>query len=243
MYEKVSIPPERFSECAGDLFSRFDAFNVTAPYKQAILPFLNKTEGEAARLKSVNTVLTKPRTGYNTDGFGFSLMLKEAGVKVNKKRVLVLGTGGAGKSVACRLLGEGASVFLYNRTHTAALRVAEEIGGTPVERFSDRAFDVVINCTGVGMNDSEGLLPIVRTEEGLCPASVLFKRCEAAVDLIYAPKQSAFLKAAEDRGIRTVNGEAMLFYQAYLSACIYLGRKPYEEEAQSLYHSYGEGEE
>jgi shikimate 5-dehydrogenase len=59
-----------------------------------------------------------------------------------------------------------------------------------------------------------------------------------AVDLIYEPKQSAFLQLAEDEGLHTLNGEAMLFYQAYFADCIYLNKTPLDEEAKMLYENY-----
>ena len=112
-YDRVSLSPEEFSERAPALFERYDAFNVTIPYKGAVIPYLRELKGDALRFGAVNTVLTKARTGYNTDGFGFLLMLRNAGIEVKGRRVLVLGAGGAGRSCIGKLLEEGALVEAY----------------------------------------------------------------------------------------------------------------------------------
>ena len=90
-------------------------------------------------------------------------------------------------------------------------------------------YDILINCTGVGMHESEGLSPVT---------AKAFSGAEAAVDLIYRPEKSAFLQLAEEQGLQIVNGEAMLFYQAYFADCLYLGITPNEAQARALYQQY-----
>ena len=112
-YERVSVPPAQFMERAEELFSRFDAFNVTIPFKGEIIPFLKKTEGDARVFGAVNTVVSATRTGYNTDGEGFALMLRNAGVEVAGRTALVLGAGGAGRSVIKKLADAGVEEDIY----------------------------------------------------------------------------------------------------------------------------------
>ena len=242
-YEKVSIPPEKFSSRAEELFSRFDCFNVTIPFKADIMPCLAQICGDAKAFGAVNTVVSRTRAGYNTDGNGFMLMLENAGLEPRGKRVLVLGAGGAGRSCIYKLSRAGAQVFAYERDGARLERVHRELGAfTPLGQVEALAYDLVLNCTGVGMHDTVGKTPCVRTQAG--EESVgewLLARCSAAVDLIYKPKQSEFLRIAASLGKKTVNGDAMLFYQAYYSDCIYLERTPSAAEAKAYYQQYSGG--
>lgn len=239
-YEKVSIPPERFHERAEELFSRFDGFNVTIPFKGEILPYLKALKGDAAEFGAVNTVLAKPRLGYNTDGYGFLLMLRNEGIEVKDRSILVLGAGGAGRSCVKKLIGAGAEVFVCERDSGRLAAVHREFGGfTPLERVPERHFDVIVNCTGIGMHTTEGMLPSLLYENGETDTvERLLKLCEQAADLIYTPARSQFLRVAEGYGKRTVNGASMLFYQAYMADCVYLSASPDAEEAGRLWKEY-----
>ena len=115
-YEAISIPPEQFAERAEELFERYDAFNVTIPFKGDIIAYLSELRDDAPVFGAVNTVLCRERAGYNTDGFGFLLMLKNAGVQVKGRSILVLGAGGAGRSCIKKLTEEGAEVYAYERS-------------------------------------------------------------------------------------------------------------------------------
>ncbi len=240
-YEKVSVPPCDFASRAEELFSRFDAFNVTIPFKTDILPHLRSVEGDAALFGAVNTVVSATRTGYNTDGYGFLLMLQSAGLAVCGRRVLVLGAGGAGRSCIRKLLQAGAKVFAYERDPLRLGAVYGEFGGfVPLAEIPDEPFDLIVNCTGVGMHQSVGTTPEVRQAGGrFGPVGMdLLSRCGAAVDLIYEPEQSQFLSIAAALGKRTVNGEQMLFFQAYRADCIFLRREADAQEAQALFRAY-----
>ena len=242
-FERISIPPAEFSARAEALFQEYDGFNVTIPYKGDIIPYLKELCGDAPKFGAVNTVVTSERAGYNTDGFGFLLMLENAGVEVRNKRVLVLGAGGAGRSCIGKLIGAGAQVFAYERDHERLLSVHREFGGfTPLTEVPLVPYDVIINCTGVGMHDTVGKTPSVRFSDGTEKPvdEQLLALCGAAVDLIYVPKESEFLRIARGLGKKTVSGGAMLFYQAYYADCIYLKREPNAEEAKRLYTLFTE---
>ena len=242
-YTAVSIPPAQFAARAEELFSAYDGFNVTIPFKTDIIPFLSSLEGDAETFGAVNTVRAGERKGYNTDGLGFLLMLENEGVAVEGKSVLVLGAGGAGRSCSRKLTERGAEVFAYERDGERLRRVYDEFGGfTPLSAVGPRRYDIVLNCTGIGMHDTVGKTPSVRTAHGEAPVGEeLLSRADTAVDLIYVPDRSEFLRIAASLGKKTVNGAAMLFYQAYYADCIYLNRTPSAAEAKAYFIQYQGG--
>ncbi len=241
-YEKISIPPEKFHERAEELFV-YDGFNVTIPYKGEILPYLTKLCGEAATFGAVNTVLSATREGFNTDGYGFMLMLRNAGIDVKGRRVLVLGAGGAGRSCIHTLAEAGAEVYAYGRRFETVQRVHEAFPRfTALSEIPMAPFDLIINCTGIGMHETVGMAPTLRfAGRGELPLDEAFlSRCGGAVDLIYEPAESEFLRLARSLNKFTLNGEAMLFYQAYYADCIYTGTAPDADLARGLYQTYRE---
>lgn len=240
IYDAISVAAEDFSARAEELLGAYDGLNVTIPFKQEILPFLKRIEGDAEDFGAVNTVRCKERAGYNTDGSGFMLMLENESIQIAGKSVLVLGAGGAGRSCIKKLTAAGAAVSVYERDGERLRKVLSEFGGfTPLADVPAADFDVVINCTGVGMHQTVGQLPTVKSGEREVSCSFLLHG-EAAVDLIYEPAESAFLKEAKRRGMRTVNGLGMLFYQAYWADCIFLQREASADEAKRFYREYRE---
>ncbi|MDE6868353.1 MAG: shikimate dehydrogenase [Clostridia bacterium] len=231
-YERISVAENEFGNRIENLLNELDGFNVTIPYKLSVIPHLNSIEGDARTFGAVNTVLSRGRKGYNTDGLGFMLMLEVEGVDVKGKSVLVLGAGGAGRSAAKKLSDGGARVFIYNRSYDKAQAVANEFEGvTALEKLQDKPYYAVINATGVGMHATEGVSPV---------GSGLLELCGVAVDLIYVPPVSRFLEIAKSLGKKTVNGEQMLFYQAYYSQCLYFGKSADANQAKLLYAQYKE---
>ena len=230
-YKRFSVTPDEFDNAMRSLMGDFDGFNVTIPYKRDVFAYLDGIEGDAFSFGAVNTVITSTRLGYNTDGIGFMLMLRGAGIDVVGKKILVLGAGGSGRSTAAVLKQAGANVFLYQRRKDKLLEICAELGVTAAENVSQGGFDILVNCTGVGMHDTEGVSPVEDTA---------FQGASVAVDLIYVPRESQFLKQARALGLQTVNGEAMLFYQAYYADCLYLEMQPIENQALSFFKKYVE---
>lgn len=231
-YVKLSIPEQEFGKRIESLFGQFDGFNVTIPYKLSVIPYLSELRGDAKVFGAVNTVKTSDKSGYNTDGQGFSLMLKNGGVEVGGRDVLLLGAGGAGRSVAKKLTDAGAEVFLYDKSYERAEQVASEFGGiTALRNLSAKRYFAIVNATGVGMHKTEGVSPVDED---------IIKLCDTAVDLIYTPRKSKFLQIAESSGKKIINGEAMLFYQAYYSQCVYFGTLPDGAQAKFLFKKYTE---
>ena len=230
-FEKLSVTKEAFDSAIAYLLGDFDGFNVTIPFKRDVMAYLDEVTGDAFSCGAVNTVLSATRQGFNTDGAGFLLMLRLANVKIQGKKVLVLGGGGAGRSVAAALKKAGAAVFVYRRNKEKLTELCNELGVRAAENPETGGYDMLINCTGVGMHDTVGVSPVTKKA---------FLGAKCAVDLIYYPKKSEFLQLADGLGLPTLNGEAMLFYQAYYADCIYLGKGPSDSEAATLYSKWTE---
>ena len=238
-YDKISLSQEELTKRADELFANYDGFNVTIPHKQNILPFLTECVGDAKVFGAVNTVVAASRTGYNTDGTGFLTMLEDAGISVKNRRALVLGAGGAGRSCIYALHTAGAEVTAYERDGERLRAVHSDFNGfTPKEKFTEFGFDLIINCTGVGMHDTVGQTPFVPDEQGRDCLQRLIENSSSIVDLIYEPKESAFLRLANKMGKRTLGGEAMLFYQAYAADCIFTGRARDMKQAKELWREF-----
>ena len=228
-YENFSVDSANFDNAMRRLLGDFDGFNVTIPYKRDVLEYLDGVEGDALTFGAVNTVINQTRIGYNTDGVGFLLNVRLSGIEVKGKKILVLGGGGSGRSTAAALKSAGAAVYMYRRNREELLEVCEQLGITPIDDPEMGGFDILINTTGVGMHDTEGKSPV---------SAKAFEGAERAIDLIYHPAQSEFLRLAQESGLQTLNGEAMLFYQGYYSDCLYLGLTPDDGQAETLYKKY-----
>ncbi|SRR5690554_719696 len=211
--------------------------NITIPHKEAIIPFLDAVEGDAALTGTVNTVLHRDGKliGYSTDGEGFLLSLRrEAGIEPRGKNIVLLGAGGAARAVAFRLAQEGAgSLYLVNRSKERAEALREDLqarlGFTAACcGFSDPELheaaanaDLVINATSLGMYPAAGEAPPFPLER--CPTGCLI------CDLVYRPRETLWLKKARERGLPVLGGLGMLIYQGMLSCQIWTGRMPPEE--------------
>ncbi len=228
-YEQFSTKIECFDEVIRYFLGDFDGFNITIPYKRDIMEYLDEVVGDAFDFGAVNTVTCHDRKGYNTDGVGFLLMTRLAGIKVENKKILVLGGGGAGRSTAAALKKAGATVFMYQRNREHLEETCEQLGIAPADSGEQGGFDILINATGVGMHESVGCSPV---------GAKAFIGARSAIDLIYYPAESEFLRLAKEEGLQILNGKAMLFYQAYYADCLFLGREPNDEEAEKLYEKY-----
>ena len=198
----------------------FRGINVTIPYKQTVMPFLDRISEEARRIGSVNTVVREADgslNGYNTDLAGFRAMLAKGGMNPAGRKCLVLGSGGAGKTAAAALRAAGAGeVRLISRRG--------EDNYENLERHGDAA--LLVNATPVGMYPGNGESPV---DLARLPA------LEGIADLIYNPARTALLLAGERRGIPGVNGLYMLVAQARAAAELFLGRKLPEEACEKVW--------
>ena len=198
----------------------FNGVNVTIPYKQAVIPYLTKIDDFAKKIGSVNTVKKEKDgslIGYNTDYFGFLYLLKSNGINVKNKKTIVLGSGGASKTVCAVLTDLGAkSVTVISRT-----------GENNYQNIS-KHFDaeIIINTTPVGMYPDNLNTPVDLT---------CFKDIQAVVDIIYNPLKTKLLLDAKKHNIKFANGLLMLVAQAKMAAEIFLDKKIPDSEIERVY--------
>ncbi len=222
-YEKVSINRRQFEKSILETICTFDGINVTIPYKQSVIPYLNSLDDGAKVIGAVNTIYRG--VGYNTDGTGFMMMLSSNSIDVGKKDILIIGAGGASRAIAYYLIKAGARVFIYSRTYARSVELCEHIKGAKALRECQLTpYYAVINASGVS---------------DVCPIDgKILASCEVAIDLIYEPEKTAFLYTAEEYKKQTINGLGMLFYQAYFAQCIFCQLKPDVQQASQLFNLY-----
>lgn len=208
----------------------FDGFNVTVPYKELMLRYLDRVDPEARAIGAVNTVIRQGKQwmGFNTDSRGFLASLeREAKFRARGKRILVLGAGGSARAVVYALAKRGASrIVIVNRTRARAERIvseyrrlfsAVELVGAPLAGALKtlKNVDLVVNATPIGLRPNDPSL----VRAGGFPRKTLF------FDLIYQPAETELLREARRSGHRTVNGRGMLLYQGAEAFGLWTGRK------------------
>ena len=177
--------------------------NVTIPYKEAIIPFLDKLSKRATEIGAVNTIkITKSGKlkGFNTDYIGFQKSIDPL-LNVNHKKALILGTGGASKAVAYALKQLGIPYLFVSRT-----AIGDAIGYNQINEKTFEEFQIIINCTPVGTFPNTNTCPEIPYE--------YFTSNHFAFDLIYNPAETLFLKKAKEQGAIVKNGLEMLTLQA-----------------------------
>ena len=199
--------------------------NVTVPYKQAVLPFLDALSNDAAALGAVNTIVNDAGrlTGLNTDVPGFAADMREQGIMVADHHVVMLGAGGAARGVAAALAGMGVGrLVIANRTpgrasalqqQYPAIATATSITRDDLAEALSRT-TLLINATSAGLHGDETPISVALLDS-LPPSAVVY-------DLIYRP--TALLRAAQERGLRTVDGLGMLIHQGALAWEAWTGR-------------------
>lgn len=209
-----------------------DGFNVTMPHKVDIIPFLDEIDDEAEVFSSVNTVCVRDGKlyGYSTDATGYRLSIGERGYGFDGSRIVILGAGGVVRTLAQAAAIDGAkSITILNRTERSAEEICKKIriyashadfGKLSSREIANRceSADILINATPLGMSGCSGNFEDFDFLDAL-PKSALIS------DLIYSPKKTDLLKAAEERGNKTLNGLSMLIYQALAADEYYLGRE------------------
>lgn len=177
--------------------------NVTVPFKQTVIPFLDKLSTKATQIGAVNVIkFTKngKLKGYNSDYYGFKKSIKSS-LQPHHKKALILGTGGAAKAVAYALDQLG----IY---YTFVSRKANEktIGYNRINETTFDNFQIVINCTPLGTSPNVNLCPDLPYQ--------FFNKTHLAFDLIYNPEETLFLQKAKEKGATIKNGYEMLVFQA-----------------------------
>ncbi|MBQ7374003.1 MAG: dephospho-CoA kinase [Clostridia bacterium] len=204
-YTLIEIDKSQLSEFVS---LSYDGFNVTIPYKKDIIPLLDEVDGDALKVGAVNTVVRKNGRlfGYNTDVYGMEYSLNRVGIDLFQKRVMILGTGGTSltaKTVCERAMAK--EIIFVSRS-----------GEINYSNCYERAVDVIINTTPVGMYPDEDQSPIDLEK---------FSSLEGVFDCIYNPLRTKLLLQAEKMGIRRSGGLPMLVAQGLKAEEIWLGKE------------------
>ena len=205
--------------------------NLSMPYKEQVIPYLDRLSEEACLIGAVNTVVNREGTliGYNTDGKGFFKSLPS--FKISKKRLVLLGAGGAAKAILAQAILDGVSqisVFVRSSSMGKTRPYLEKIQnatGFRVDLFaledvqdlqdSITKADLLVNATSVGMDGSSQ--PI--------PTSIVLPEKLMVADVIYQPFETPFLKWAKEQGNQSINGLGMLLYQAAEAFELWTGKE------------------
>ncbi|RSK27923.1 shikimate dehydrogenase [Bacillus sp. HMF5848] len=203
-------------------------FNVTIPHKVAILPLLDEVDEVAQQIGAVNTVVNDAGRliGYNTDGQGFFVGLRNLDTQILSKKILIIGAGGAARAIYITFAHLGAtSIDICNRT----IDNAREIIDSDSHRILSKAltiqeaevaleqYDVIINTTSVGMHPNIDASPLSLHN---------LKLPSIVSDIIYNPFQTKLLREAKERGATVQNGIPMFIQQGALAFEKWTGHKP-----------------
>ncbi|MFR7991334.1 MAG: shikimate dehydrogenase [Lachnospiraceae bacterium] len=206
-------------------------FNVTVPFKQSVMSCLTGLEDGARAIGAVNTLVRSDQgfCGYNTDWIGLKRLLFHADISLQGRTVVLLGAGGAAWAAAYVCGCEKAEkLYILNRTREKAVVLAERMH----TQFPS------MECCALEMNEwtkmeESGLIALQATSVGLWPHTdcapiedvKFYQRLDAAVDMIYKPEETLFMRLAADAGAKTANGLNMLLYQAVAAFELWVGRK------------------
>lgn len=258
-YIKIETTRDELPDTVRRLVSEgFDGFNCTMPLKTDMASLVDEITPEAVMLRSVNTVTIKEGRLYGdtTDGRGILLTVRRAlggamgeapESAVRGKKVLLLGAGGAARSVALSLSLAGAEIAILNRTESAAEELKKVLTGAGADAESvsvgclnetelDKAAggaEILVNCTSLGMSGKPGFQSLSFLDGMVGNALV--------IDAVYEPLRTALLAGAEQRGLRTAGGLWMLVYQGALAFRNWTGILPDEKKCGEAYRAISVG--
>lgn len=196
----------------------FSGLNVTIPYKKAVIPYLDELSPQAKKLGTVNTIVRRngKLIGHNTDYFGFQSMVKESGLQLQNKKVLVLGSGGASNTAVAVLEELGADVVIISRSG--------ENNYTNLHPHKDAY--AIVNTTPVGMFPSTGYSAVNLAD---------FPCVQGVLDVIYNPARTQLLLDAQRQNISGINGLLMLVAQAKESSEWFMQTAISDDMIRSIY--------
>ncbi len=216
--------------------------NITVPYKEKVIPYLSDIDEDAKKIGAVNTLVRCENgyKGYNTDMEGLYKSIIEAGMNIKDNEIIMLGAGGAARAVAYMCLKYGAKkIYIINRSPDNAIKLANDMNNILSEKTvydnnavkinndnikDDKKFiplsvgeynDIppkkymFIQCTSVGLKADDGL-PLISDEH-------FYSQASCAVDLIYNPAKTRFIRLMEKNNVPFINGLKMLLYQGIIA--------------------------
>ncbi len=242
VYCKLRVSVEELAETVEGMRLMVSGFNVTIPHKETIIEHLDWVDKDASKIGAVNVVKNEANRlmGYNTDGKGAVAALKRI-EELKDKNALVLGAGGAARSICYELCREGVEhLYIANRTKERAVKLCSDLRKNgchcTVLALKDRELKEVIhnvrflvNTTSVGMHPKSEASPIKR--------EILHKDL-IIEDIVYNPLETRLLREAESVGAKTINGVEMLVLQGAYAFEIWTGvEAPVEVMRDSAYNA------
>lgn len=208
---------------AGAYELNIQGLNVTVPYKNQVMRYLQKTDIVAERIGAVNTLVRKEQgyQGYNTDMPGLLRAIQTEGIELYNRKVVILGAGGAARAVAYMCMQEQANeIYMLNRTVEKAQRIAEDMNACfDVPRMHALALEdwrkipqgswIVFQCTSMGLSPHADAVVLEDME--------FYRQVAVGVDLIYNPAVTKFMKLVQMSGGKAYNGLKMLLYQGIIA--------------------------
>jgi shikimate dehydrogenase len=188
--------------------------NVTIPYKTDIIEYVDEISDEASRIGAINTInfIDGKTIGYNTDYYGFGLMMDKYNIELKNKDIVILGTGGAAKAVLQYFLDSHANSVTFVTRDINNLKINDNDKRIKMIEYKDiksiDKSDIVVNCTPCGMYPNVDNCPIGYED---------ISKFSVAVDLIYNPEETVFLKHSKELGLKYCNGLYMLVGQAVVA--------------------------
>ena len=208
LYDKIKLNENDLENFIKDIRQqKITGCNVTVPFKQAVIPFLDKLSPEAKQTRSVNTIIFNDGSlvGHNTDIVGFTKAIQGLSFNLRGKKVLILGAGGVVPSIIFALNKMGVSkIIVSNRTKQKAENLKNLFENLKtIEWGNIEYFDMIINATSLGLNNEK-----INLDFSNVGKNKLF------YDVIYNPAETNFLKNAKKNGNLIENGKLMFVYQA-----------------------------
>lgn len=203
--------------------------NVTIPYKEDLINSVEELSKEAEKIGAINTILNCDGVlkGYNTDYYGFGRMLKRFNINLKDKKVVILGTGGAAKAVTQYVSDNNPrDIILVARNKVKAKGSFKKYDVFNYDDLENISGDIIINTTPVGMYPNMGQSPVQKN---------IFKKYSVAIDIIFNPIETEFLKLARECGLKTIDGLYMLVGQAVKSEEIWLNTEISKEIEEEIY--------
>ena len=229
LYEKQLLKKNDVEKILSDVrLSKLHGINVTVPFKNTVIPFLDQLSDTAQKTQSVNTIFKSQNklVGDNTDVYGFTEAIKLTNFNPENKKTLILGAGGVVPSILLALKNMGVDkITLSNRTKEKAVNLKKSFPNIEVISWGETIkSDLIINATSVGIKQNEEIkLDYIKLDGKLF------------YDVIYNPPKTKFLENAKNSGKKTENGKKMFIYQAMKAFQTWHGIKPeINEEVRDL---------
>ena len=231
-YIPLAVPPERLAAAvAGAAALGFAGVNVTIPHKQAVMDLVDDITPAARAIGAVNTLRFNGRVfGDNTDWTGFLNALRDVGHDPSGQHAVILGAGGAARSIVYALASVNASVAVYNRSLARAEEIVDGLSAVfpsvqldaytldALPQELDRYPQLIVNTTSLGMAP--------RVEGTPWPSGLPIPAYATVYDLVYNPLATRFLRTAKAAGARAVDGLGMLVHQGAQAFTLWTGVEP-----------------